>query len=88
MHRTTLMITAGMAVCIAASTTAQAQGLRKLPLATFEAYCHKEQAARGFTTGHCARGAAIARSRYGSDVTVVQWNSAMGVVRNQMRQGK
>jgi hypothetical protein len=88
MLRTTITLAAAITASAVSSTATVAQSLRKLPLSTFEAYCHREQAGRGFTTGHCARGAAIARSRYGNEITVIQWNSAMGVVRNQMRQGK
>ena len=36
----------------------------------------------------CAEQARVARSRYGDSATLLQWNSAAGVVRHERRQGK
>jgi hypothetical protein len=73
--------------CTLTSTAALAQMVpSKWPVATMEAKCRVNQSGRDMNPDYCNRTAVIARSRYGNDVTMYQWNSAVGVVRNQIRQ--
>ncbi|MEQ1612686.1 MAG: hypothetical protein ABL904_08015 [Hyphomicrobiaceae bacterium] len=37
---------------------------------------------------NCTRTLEVVRGRYGNTVTMVQWNSAAGIVRHMNRQGK
>jgi hypothetical protein len=67
---------------IAATSTATAQMAPKRPLEDVLAGCN----ARTYTPNFCDRVAAFARSRYGSNVTVVQWNSAAAAISAKMRQ--
>jgi hypothetical protein len=63
---------------------AQAQARPAIPISTWEIGCIRQFSdPRG-----CAEQARIARSRYGDRATLLQWNSAAGVVRHQRRQGK
>jgi hypothetical protein len=82
-------IAVALVTCSIGSSALQAQVQpRKWPVSMLEANCRAGQAGRNMNPDYCNRTTAVARSRYGGDVTLYQWNSAVEVVRNQIRQGK
>jgi hypothetical protein len=64
-----------------------AQGAKQ-DLSAFVGRCVASTTARGFQPAGCQRVADFARSRYGSQVTVSQWNSAAGVIGAKERKGQ
>ena len=74
-----------LSVCVVHAPPAAAQTKpRTFQAADFHAACLR----RGDPPRNCDRTLAAARQRYGGTVTLMQWNSAVGVVRHMNRQGK
>jgi len=80
-----IVAVAGLGAILAPSSPAHAQAKPKTyALSKLEANC-----ARTYSdVSGCSRIANVVRGRYGSTVTMLQWNSGAGIVRHQRRQGK
>ena len=82
------ILSAAMAIAvISTSSLAQAQTVRRpvsAPLATIQAACTRQFG----DAVMCGRIAEQSRMRYGETVTHRQWQSAAGVVRAKLAQGK
>jgi hypothetical protein len=76
------LLAAAALVAVSIPTFAQQ---RAFSVSAFEASCRRTTIGN---QDNCARVAAHARNRYGNEVTTYQWNAAVGVIRNQLRQGK
>jgi hypothetical protein len=84
---TLLSLTVSSLTVLAASTPAGAQ-TRTASVSAIEAGCRVRGRTLGYGAEYCARVAEAARSRYGDQVTVMQWNSAAAVTGHKVRQGK
>jgi hypothetical protein len=73
---------ASVIAVLAFAAPASAQG-RTYSLEQLQSACRIHSSAY-----NCARAAQQARIRYGNTATIYQWNSAVGVVRNWVRQGR
>lgn len=83
MYRATL-VAVGLAL-VPNVTLAQQAPQREIPISALQNSCNRSA---NETPRTCAAIAAQARSRYGEQVSIYQWNAAVGVVRNLRRQGK
>jgi hypothetical protein len=84
---TAIITTAVFGGVVAVAAPAQAQGAKQ-DLSAFVGRCVASTTSRGFRPAGCQRVADFARSRYGSQVTVSEWNSAAAVISAKERKGQ